>query len=45
MGKTTCFGNWQDNVDGVDKYEQFKKKIQRCNIQGCPGTIKICFLV
>ena len=44
VGKTTCFGNWQDNVDGVDKYERFKKKIQRCNTHGCPGTIKSCFI-
>ena len=35
VGKTTCFGNWKDEVDGVDRYERFKKKEQRCNPQLC----------
>ena len=35
VGKTTCFGNWKDEVDGVDRYERFKRKEQRCNPQKC----------
>ena len=42
VGKTTCFGNWKDEVDGVDRYERFKRKEQRCNPQQCESKSWTC---
>ena len=42
VGKTTCFGNWKDEVDGVDRYERFKRKEQRCNPQKCESKSWTC---